>query len=133
MFRRTLMTLVTLLAALMAHSASLFALSAKHLHIGTDDLGCISFFAAFGVVPASGLQTAFNIDLPSFFQILVAYFGKFAPDDNSVPFRFFLPVAIVVFEAFGCSKSKIDPRLTGSRDFQFRIVAEVATGIKAQV
>ncbi len=64
----------------------------KQLDFPGYNFGRIAFLT-LRVVPLVGPNTAFNIDLPAFGQIICAEFSSFAEGNDTVPFRSFLPVA----------------------------------------
>jgi len=68
------------------------AFGIKHNHIVGNNFGDIALVASL-IIPASGLQAAFQINLGALVQVLPANFSQFSPGDNIVKFNFFLAIA----------------------------------------
>ncbi len=64
----------------------------KQLDFPGYNIGKIAFLT-LRVVPLVGPNTAFNVDLPAFGQIISTEFSRFAEGNDTVPFRSLLPVA----------------------------------------
>jgi len=64
----------------------------KQLDFPGYNIGKIAFLT-LRVVPLVGPNTAFNIDLPAFGQIISTELSRFAEGNDTVPFRSLLPVA----------------------------------------
>lgn len=68
---------------------------AEELDGRCDDIGGITFLTVF-IIPAAGLETAFDIDRTAFRQILCAVFALLTPNCDSVPFGALLAVTVVI-------------------------------------
>src|SRR5260370_39187610 len=65
----------------------------QHHHLVGHDLHT-GMFLTFLIIPASGLQASFNIDLLSLYKMLLADLGKLAPGYHLEPLRFPVTLAI---------------------------------------
>ena len=80
-------------AAVAAHALT----TAQHLHILSDDVGCVALDAVLVGVLA-GLQAAFDVDRRAFFQVLRDDLGQAAEERNTVPLgQLFLLAGVAVF------------------------------------
>src|SRR5208283_6151960 len=64
----------------------------KQLDFPGYNFGEIAFLT-LRVIPLVGPNTAFNVDLPAFGQIISTEFSRFAEGNDTVPFRSLFPVA----------------------------------------
>ncbi len=78
--------------------------AAQHLHGAADvnhDLGGVAILAAL-ILPFTGLQGAFDVDLRAFTQVFARHFGQFAEQHDAVPLGLlFLFAGRLVTPAFG--------------------------------
>jgi len=70
---------------------------AEELHVFTDDFQLVALLTVF-VLPGVELETAFDIDGPSFAEVLLGQFGLFAPEGDIDKGGFFLALPIVVLK-----------------------------------
>ncbi len=79
--------------------AATFAASAKQYEIVGYDLGHIFFLTRRLVVPRARLQSAFDVDFATLFQVLAGNFREPLPEHHIVPLGAVLPLAIFALEA----------------------------------
>lgn len=70
---------------------------AEELHVFTDDFQLVALLTVF-VLPSVELETAFDIDGPSFAEVLLSELGLLAPESHIHKGRFFLAFAVVVLK-----------------------------------
>ncbi len=86
------LTLALALTLTLALALALAFPGPEHLDFPGYNFGKIAFLT-LRVVPLVCPNTAFNVDLPAFGQIISTEFGRFAEGDDTVPFRSLLPGA----------------------------------------
>ena len=80
---------------------------AEELHALRHDFGALTLAAAIaGLLLATG-DTAFDIDLAPFLQVLPAELGLLAPGDDVMPFSLFVVVAIASLIALGGGQREV--------------------------
>src|SRR5205823_6691510 len=89
------------------------------------DLGGVAFVAVF-VVPLPGLQTAFDVDLLPLGQIFVERLRRFPPEDDAVPFGFFLTLPGLVVPDFSRRHVECGDGCASWRVPQFCVTTEIA-------
>src|SRR5436190_17835864 len=109
--------------ALDRHAATAAATAQEHDAIAAD-LRRIALVAVF-VVPLARLQTALDVDLLAFRQVLGERFGLLAPQHDAMPLGFFLALARFVVPRF--RGGHVDRRDGGApgRVAQFRVTSEI--------
>ena len=86
-----------LIIALAATTTAAAITVAEELHVFTDDFQLVALLTVF-VLPGVELETAFDIDGPSFAEVLLGQFGLFAPEGDIDKGGFFLALPIVVLK-----------------------------------
>src|SRR6202034_3444937 len=76
-----------------------FTASAEQDQVTRHHFGHIFLLAAGLVVPRSGLQAAFDVNLAALLQILARNLGQALPEHHIVPLGAVLPLAALVLEA----------------------------------
>ena len=69
--------------------------AAQELNIVSNDFGGVAFCTAL-VIPFPGLETALNVELSTFLDVLLAKVSKTAPACNCVPFSVFSLLTVAV-------------------------------------
>jgi len=77
------------------------ATAAEHVHLFADDFGRVTVLSGL-VLPFTGLQPPFDVNLRAFFQIFAGYFGQTVKKHDSMPFGGVLAfAALLVFPTPG--------------------------------
>ena len=77
-------------------------LAVQHLHLAGHDFRGVAVCAVL-ILPLASLQFALNVHLAAFVQVLTANLCQPAPDNNPMPFRRGLRLAVLILPAFsGC-------------------------------
>src|SRR5580704_806019 len=103
-----------------------FAASTEQDHGGCHDLGHVLFLIGLLVIPAAGLQAAFDVDLVALLEIFPGDFGHALPEHDVVPLGAFLPLP--TFVLVGLVGSQRNLRYCGAlrRVLDFRVFAQIA-------
>src|SRR5208337_5399842 len=103
-----------------------FPASAEQNQIIHQDLGPVFLLAAFLVVPGTGAQAAFDVDLAAFFQVLAHNFRGALKCDQIVPLGVVLPLAVLVLVTLVGSHGKLGHGHAALGVLDLGIFAEIA-------
>src|SRR6185503_4360421 len=78
------------------------------------------------VVPLAGLQATLDVDLLALRQVLLQALHLLAPQDDAVPFGFFLALPALVVPHLGCRKVQRRDRSAAWRVAKLRIAPQIA-------
>jgi hypothetical protein len=106
--------------------AAAAAARAEHLEGVADDLGAVLLLARLAVVPGAGLEATLDVDLLALGEVLAGDLRLLAPDDDLVPLRLLLLLAVLVLPAAAGGQGEAGDRLPRGGRPHLRVAAEIA-------
>lgn len=106
-------------------AAAVVVTAAEHFHLIGNDVVSGALDAVFALVFAA-LDTAFQVHLAAFTQVLTGNLGEFAVHGDVVPFGTFYALAVAVVPRFAGGNAKVTDGLAVGHIADFRVAAETA-------
>src|SRR5687768_4855724 len=107
------------------HAAPAAAAATQERHAIGFDFGRVLLVAVL-VVPLSGLQPPFDVDLLPFDEIFLEALGLFAPQDDPVPLGLLLLLALLVAPRLGGRHVEGGHGRTARGEAELRVTPEIA-------
>lgn len=106
-------------------AAAVVVTAAEHFHLIGNDVVSGALDAVFALVFAA-LDTAFQVHLAAFTQVLTGDFGEFAVHGDVVPFGTFYALAVAVVPRLAGGNAEVTDGLAVGHIADFRVAAEAA-------
>ena len=106
-------------------AAAVVVATAEHFHFVGDNVVSGALDAVFALVFTT-LDTAFQVHLAAFTQVLTGDFGEFAVHGDVVPFGTFYALAVAVVPRFAGGNAEVTDGLAVGHIADFRVAAKAA-------
>src|ERR1700722_2013402 len=106
--------------------ASAFAASTKQYQIAGHNFGHVLFLSRCLIVPGAGLQATFDVNFAAFFQVLAGDLRQTLPEDDIVPLRPVLPLAVFTLEALIGREHNLRNWSALRCEFYFGVLAKIS-------